>query len=54
MAAGLRWLQLMLFTDYRSHLRPVLIPMGLVAFTVGLIMLLVAAAPLLERLAKQK
>ena len=54
LAIGLRWLQLMLFTDYRSHLRPVLIPIGLVAVAVGLVMLLAAAIPLLQKAAKRK
>ena len=36
LAVGLRWLQLFIFTDYRAHLRPVLIPMGVAAVIVGL------------------
>jgi len=35
LAVGLRWLQLFIFTDYRAHLRPVLIPIGVAAVIVG-------------------
>jgi hypothetical protein len=39
-AIGLRWLQLFIFTEYRAHLRPVMIPFGLVAIVFGLFMLI--------------
>jgi hypothetical protein len=39
LAIGLRWLQLFIFTDYRAHLRPIIIPMGIVAVGIGLAML---------------
>ena len=41
-AVGLRWLQLFIFTDYRAHLRHVLVPFGMLAVAFGLFMLLLA------------
>jgi uncharacterized protein (DUF983 family) len=37
---GLRWLQVFIFTDYRAHFRPIMIPLGLVATSIGLAMVL--------------
>jgi hypothetical protein len=41
-AIGLRWLQAFIFTDYRAHLRPVIIPFGVVAIPFGLFMLILS------------
>ncbi len=39
LAIGLRWLQLFIFTDYRAHFRPIIIPMGVAAVCIGLALL---------------
>lgn len=36
LALGLRWLQLFIFTDYRAHHRPIIIPLGIIATTIGI------------------
>jgi hypothetical protein len=46
LAIGLRWLQLFIFTDYRAHFRPIIIPMGIGAVTVAVAMLVWACWPL--------
>jgi hypothetical protein len=35
-ALGLAWLYTYTFTDYRAHLRPLLIPLGILAVAIGL------------------
>lgn len=40
LAIGLRWLQLFIFTSYRSHHRPVMIPLGIIATCIGLVFVL--------------
>lgn len=32
---GSRWLQLFIFTDYRAHHRPLMIPLGIIAAGIG-------------------
>ena len=39
LAAGLRWLQIFMFTDYRAHLRHIMVPLGVVAVALGVFML---------------
>lgn len=46
LALGLRWLQLFIFTDYRAHFRPIIIPIGIVAVGIGLSMLYWSFRPL--------
>ena len=41
-AVGGRWLQLFVFTDYRAHLRPFIVPLGLVAVVLGVCLLLLS------------
>jgi hypothetical protein len=36
---GTRWLYVFVFTDYRAHHRPVMIPLGLVTTLVGVVMI---------------
>ena len=36
LSVGLRWLQLFVFTDYRAHFRPIIIPLGILATIIGL------------------
>jgi hypothetical protein len=49
LALGFRWLQLFILTDYRAHLRHVLIPLGIVATVLGLSLLLLSVRAFARR-----
>ena len=38
LAIGLSWLHAFIFTDYRAHFRPIMIPLGLIATLMGMTM----------------